>query len=245
MPRLGSRGCVLGLLGLLGLLGMAVPACKPDAGSGTPLGSPSAAAAGREASSPNAGVEGKSTVGTGGLARSLVAVAATNFADAQPCERTCGRIGDCLLETEGHQAEFDASRLELECLDLCVHSVEDGHPRTAFLACEQKSNGCGELLGCARSNWDALVASRTGPTVQGVTGGGNSCTDGCRWMYSCIYTGAPPGHAYLSPEQEEQQRYCESMCESMSPTDQEVYVRFGECLRSNCSPERYELCFSY
>ena len=88
------------------------------------------------------------------------------------------------------------------------------------------------------------MASRVGPTVQGVTGGGNSCTDSCHWMYSCIYTGAPPGHAPLDPTQEEQMRYCESMCESMSPTDQEVYMHFGECLRNgNCSYERYETCF--
>lgn len=236
---------------VLGLLVMVVLACKPDASSGGSLGSPNASIAGREATSPSA-LGGTSTAGsTGGLARSLVAVAATSSGEAQPCERTCGRVGDCLLETQDtddsrYRAEFESGRLELECLDLCVHAAESDAPRSTFLDCEKQS-GCGELLGCARSNWDALAASRAAAGVQGVgiIRRGDSCGEGCRWMYSCIWTGAPPGQAYLDPMYEEQIRACETQCEYLSPADREVYAHYAECLPSNCSPDRYEVCFGY
>jgi hypothetical protein len=233
MLRLGSRGCVPPLFGLFGLLLLACN--KTDAGTST-LGSPNASAAGNEAAKPGSPVAGTSKAGNAdALARSLVAVAATSSGEAQPCERTCGRVGDCLLEG-GDVGEFEAGRLELQCLDMCVHSPESDGPRSAFLGCEQQSS-CGELLGCARSNWDALVAARSGPSVQGVTTGGNDCVDNCQWMISCILTSMPPGQAPLAPGYEEYMRGCETTCETISPADLEVYTQLGDCMRDKCGDD--------
>jgi hypothetical protein len=236
MLRLGSRGSVIAMLGLL-------LACnKTDAGTST-LGSPNASVAGNEADKPGSKAARSSEAGSAdALARSLVAVAATSLGDAQPCERTCGRVGDCLLEG-GDVGEFEAGRLELECLDVCVHSPESEGSRSAFLGCEQQS-GCGELLGCARSNWDALVASRTGPSVQGITASGDACVDSCRWMYSCMFSGMPPGQATLPAEYEEYVRSCDTMCETISPAEYELYARLGDCMRSNCGSDRQNDCFN-
>jgi hypothetical protein len=226
---------VIAALGWFALLGCN----KGDAGTGT-LGSPNASAAGREAHEPSSGVAGTSKAGSAdALARSLVAVAATTPGDAQPCERTCGRVGDCLLEN-ADVGEFEAGRLELECLDVCVHSPESDGPRSAFLACEQQT-GCGPLLGCARSNWDALVAARSGPSVQGITTGGNTCADTCEWWLSCMISGAPPDQAPLPPEYEEYVRSCETQCEN-TPDEREMYMRLGDCARANCSPDRVSAC---
>jgi hypothetical protein len=242
MLRLGSRGCVLALLGVVGLSGVSgIGACKTDAGSGT-LGSPNAAAAGNESAKPSSGVAGTSKSGSAdGLARSLVAVAATSPGEAQPCERACGRVGDCLLESKD-VGEFEAGRLELACLDACVHSPESDGPRSAFLACERQSS-CGELLGCARSNWDALVAAHAGPTVQGITTGGDSCLDACQWLFSCMISGVPPSQAGLSGEYEETIRGCATNCEVLSPAEQEGYMRIRDCLHSNCGPDRHNMCY--
>lgn len=240
MLRLGSRGCVLALLGMFGLSGIA--ACKTDAGSGT-LGSPNAAAAGNESAKPSSSVAGTSKSGSAdALARSLVAVAATSPGEAQPCERACGRVGDCLLETRD-VGEFEAGRLELACLDACVHSPESDGPRAAFLACEQQS-GCGELLGCARSNWIPLVAAHSGPSVHGITTGGDSCLDNCQWMFSCMISGTPPGQVPLDPMYEESIRGCATNCEVLSPDERETYTRIAECLRSNCGSNSYDACYN-
>jgi hypothetical protein len=243
MLRLGSRGCVIALLGSFALL-----ACKGDAGTST-LGSPNASAAGHEAHDPGSRVAGTSKAGSAdALARSLVAVAATIPGDAVPCERTCGRVGDCLLEEDGNVGEFEAARLELECLDVCVHSPQsdgpqsDG-PRSAFLACEQQT-GCGPLLGCARSNWDALVATRSGPSGQGVTTGGNSCADSCEWWLACAINGMPPDQAPLPSHYEENVRGCEMQCEA-APAEREMFTRLGDCARANCSPERLSACYEH
>jgi hypothetical protein len=233
-------GCVVALLGLL--------ACdKTDASSGS-LGSPNASVAGREAEKkPSARAAGTSKAGdTNALARSLIAVAATSYSDAQPCERVCGRVGDCLLEDgeDGEISEFEAGRLELECLDMCVHSPKGSGPRSAFLACENQL-GCGPLLGCARSNWDALVATRSGPSVQGITTGGDSCDDGCRWYLSCMITGLPPGQAQLAPEYEEAIRSCEVQCETIQPAERESFTHITDCIKDNCSHDRQSVCYEH
>lgn len=239
MLRLGSRGCVLALLGML--LGVGVGACDKSDASGT-VGSPNASAAGNEAGKPGSpGAGPNETRNADALVRSLVAVAATSPSDAQPCERTCGRVGDCLLADED-VGEFEASRLELECLDVCVHAPENEAARSAFLACDEPS-GCGELLGCARLNWDALVAARSGPAVQGITtGGGDSCFDSCQWWLSCMVNGVSPDQAPLPSEYEESLRSCEMQCET-SPAERDLYRNLGECARANCSPERLMACY--
>jgi hypothetical protein len=233
------------VVALLGLL-----ACdKTDASSGS-VGSPNASVAGSEATKPSTRAAGTSKPGdANALARSLVAVAATSHSEAQPCERVCGRVGDCLLEDGeggaiGAIGEFEAGRLELECLDMCVHSPNGAAPRSTFLACENQSD-CGPLLGCARSNWNALVATRSGPSVQGITTGGDSCNDGCRWYLSCAFTGLPPGQAQLAPEYEEAIRSCEVQCETIEPAERESFTRITDCIRDNCSHDRQSVCYDF
>jgi hypothetical protein len=225
MPRLASLGSVLALVGLAAL------ACnKPDK-DGRSIGSPSADGAGTETASPRP-TDKSTSSGAANLARTLVAVASAAPSEALPCERTCGRVGDCLLETRD-VGEFDAGRLEFECLDLCVHSPREAESRTAFLACEQQSS-CGELLGCARANWQPLLAGRTGPVVSGVTVGGDPCIEGCRWLFACMVTGVPPGQASLPPEYDESVRGCEAACHTGSESDRQMLAHYAECLPSHC-----------
>src|SRR5262245_54408045 len=133
----------------LALLGFTILACNKSGESS--LGSPNGSAAGRENANSNSGRDATEHESAAiALTRSLVTVASVTPTDALPCERTCGRVGDCLLETHD-VGDFEASRLELQCLDSCVHSPADAESRTSFLACDQKSS-CGELLGCARSH---------------------------------------------------------------------------------------------
>ena len=222
----------------LALLGLAVLACnKPVDGSS--LGSPSGSAAGSEIANSDRDANADADAATA-LTRSLVTVASIPPTDAQPCERICGRVGDCLLETHD-VADFDAGRLELECLDSCVHSPTDGQTRTDFLACEQESS-CGDLLGCARTNWEPLLASRVGPVVNGVTTGGDGCIEGCRWLFWCIYTNTPPGSGYLSPDAEEGIRGCEANCSVLQPAEREQMAYWAECLPTHCSQEQFSAC---
>lgn len=232
MIHLGSR--------LLAVLALAALACNKTDPSTRGVGSPSADAAGTENAKSNPGQASKTSSDAATLARSFVSVATTSPSDAQPCERTCGRVGDCLLEADD-VSEFEAGRLELECLDQCVHSPADAQPRAAFLACEQKS-ACGDLLGCVRSTWDPLVATRVGPAVQGVVGGGDLCEEGCRWLYSCVYTGKPPGDVNLAGEYEEVIRWCEGMCPNMSEQERQQWIYFVECMPSHCSQETFSAC---
>jgi hypothetical protein len=234
MPRLATLGSVLALLGL------AVLACNKTERDGK-VGSPSAAGAGSETKRPTTSDQTESSAsGAAELTRSLVAVTTTAPTDAQPCERTCGRVGDCLLETR-EVGDFDAGRLELECLNLCVHSPDSDKSRSAFLSCEQKSS-CGEVLGCARSQWDSLVAVHAGPLVGAITAGGDPCEEGCRWLVSCIYSGSPPYQGYISPAHEQHLRSCESQCQSITEEERQQYAYFAECLRSNCSYDKVEAC---
>ena len=235
MPRLH-----LASLGLA-LLGLAVLACNKREESS--IGSPSGSAAGSENAGSTSGRDSGDPSGAIALTRSLVTVASVPPTDAQPCERTCGRVGDCLLETHDVD-DFEASRLELECLDACVHSPADAEPRTSFLACEQKSS-CGDLLGCARTSWNSLMASRVGPVVSGVTTGGDKCIEGCRWMYWCIFTSSPPGSTYLDPAYEEIIRGCEAGCQTYQPAERAQYEYWSECMPSHCSQEQYTACLNY
>lgn len=235
MPRLASLAPVLAL---------AVLACNKSEQGGRVVEQPSGAGAGGEstrAGKSNSNTASESTE----LAHRFVAVAATAPAEAEPCERTCGRVGDCLLETRDVD-EFEAARLELECLDLCVHSPDDAKPRTAFLACEQQS-ACGEVLGCARSNWDALVAAHVRPAFVDTTvsSGSDRCIDGCYWLFSCVLTGAPPDAGrWSTTEYENYIRECAKNCESATEQERAMWVYFAECMQTHCSMHGYESCLS-
>lgn len=234
---LGPR--VVGLA--LVLVGTVLIGCNDKPTGGATLDSPDAAAAGSEARAQRARSDRTSLTGGATPVRSLVAVASTSAKEAEPCERTCGRVGDCLLDGDEVNA-FEAGRLELQCLEMCVHTPES-QVRSAFLGCEAKS-ACSELLGCARSKWEPLAATHQGLAVQGFTArAADPCTDGCRWMYYCSQTGAPPGQATLSPEYEQQMRACEAACEAGGPYDRELWIRFVECAPTKCSPMEIINCF--
>jgi hypothetical protein len=221
-------------------------ACNKSEPGGAGVDSPGGSVAGTESTATGtragAGAEVEEGGGGRGLARSLVAVTGTSLGDASPCERTCGRIGDCLFESDDYR-EPEAGGLELECLDLCVHTPKDAEPHQALLKCEQRSS-CGELIECAEASWAALGELREGPTVEGFTATVDPCKAGCRWLYSCMFSSAPPGDAYMDPAIEEQVRYCERSCENMEPQERETYINLGRCLPSHCSSGD-STCFDY
>lgn len=227
---------------MLVLVGTALIGCNDKPTGGATLDSPDAAAAGTEARAQRARSDRTSVTSDGTPVRSLVAVASTSAKEAEPCERTCGRVGDCLLDGDEVNA-FEAGRLELACLDMCVHTP-DSQVRTAFLDCEAKS-GCSELLGCARSKWEPLSATHQGPAVQGfAVQAADPCVSGCQWLFYCAYAGTPPGETYLPPEYEEQLRACESQCDSGGAFEREIWVRLNECAPTKCSPMEIGNCFN-
>jgi hypothetical protein len=218
-------------------------ACNKPETAGTDVDSPNPSGAGAERNATSTTPGSTQAIHHSTLGAVLVAVARTKPNEATPCERTCGRVGDCLID-EQTVNHFDAGRLELECLDLCVHTPAEAAPHTALLGCEQRSS-CGELLTCARASWEPLVAIRQSPTIEGVAAIGDPCKAGCQWLFSCIYTGAPPGQAYMAPEYEEQVRYCENACDTYGPTEREIYARLAECLPDYCSSGRFDQCMGY
>lgn len=175
------------------------------------------------------------------LARSLTAVATTDASDAPPCERVCGRLGDCLL-ADPDFTSASASALELACLDLCVHSADAAPAQAEFLACGQQSE-CGQLQACAERSWTALAQVRQGPDIAGVLASADPCRVGCRWTYACIQTGMPPGQAPLDPHVEQWLELCEDNCERNS-YEREWYTKMANCLPTRCSPDRFGECFS-
>ncbi|HVI04061.1 MAG TPA: hypothetical protein VM869_35460, partial [Enhygromyxa sp.] len=167
-------------------------------------------------------------------ATSLIAVATTSASEAQPCERVCGSLGDCLLADDAYTITA-AGGLELQCLDLCVHSADAAPAKTEFLACGAQTE-CGPLQACAEQHWTALAAAREGPAVEGVVApDANPCKLGCRWLYSCLYSGAPPGEAAFDPTFEQPATDCVNQCDQMSETDQEYFRTLYGCLINRCS----------
>ena len=224
------------------LVGTALIGCNDKPTAGATLDSPDAAAAGTEARAQRARSDRTSLAGGATPVRSLVAVASTSVGEAEPCERTCGRVGDCLLDGDEVNA-FEAGRLELACLETCVHTPES-QVRAAFLGCEAKP-GCDELLGCARSNWEPLSATHQGPAVQGfATRPADPCVNGCRWYFYCAFANAPPGEGYLAPEYDVQMLDCEANCES-GAFDSRLWLRFNECAPTKCSSMDISNCFDF
>jgi hypothetical protein len=217
------------------------------------IGSPGGSVAGTETrQDPRSSRAGPSEVGRPGLATSLIAVATTNANEAQPCERMCGTLGDCLLADPDYTS-VAAGGLELQCLDMCVHSPDGEPAKTEFLACggqvdsdsRRSAADCDPLQACAERTWAALAASRRGPEVSGVAGVlADSCELGCKWMYSCMSTNMPPGEAYLNPDFERSMNEnCINQCEHLPQTEYNTLSRMPSCLAHQCSMEGVYQCW--
>ncbi|PRQ04179.1 hypothetical protein ENSA5_10170 [Enhygromyxa salina] len=247
MPRPWPSTAVAALFGA-GLL--IAGACNKSDQGAPKADSPNASVAGTEANThartranKAASAEASADAGTG-LARALVSVASTSASEAEPCERTCGRLSDCLRESDDFRAS-EAGGLELECLSLCVHAPDDSPARASFLACEQRDD-CGAVRSCAADGWTELAEVSHGPAIEGITAAaGDPCKAGCRWMYSCLISGAPPGEAYLDPQFEEQMITCENSCDSLDPADRETFVYLAECLPNHCGFGQGDECWNY
>lgn len=174
--------------------------------------------------------------------RSLVAVTGVGSHDAQPCERVCGSLGDCLLAAADYTNTV-AGGLELECLNMCVHAPDTARTKAEFLACGAQTE-CGSLRACAAQHWAALAEVRKGPEIAGVTGGGRKdvCAIGCRWQTSCHYTGTPNGALPIEVEREVEK--CISSCEGGSPSDHSSWVKWVACIDVNeCELQRAYQCY--
>jgi hypothetical protein len=131
------------------------------------------------------------TAARGDHERAPIDVVAVDPGEARPCERMCGRVGDCLQTEEGVEPA-EATGLEFACLDTCVSADPLHAATTAFQACDEK-NACGELLGCTRGRWDATVAVRRVaeiPTQFAAVR--DTCESACMTIQSCSYFGRMP-----------------------------------------------------
>lgn len=157
-------------------------------------------------------------------------------ADAQPCERMCGRVGDCLGERGDAR---DARHLELTCLDLCVN-VEPGSDAGArFTACEARDS-CDQLLECTRKEWDAVANARG--TIVKVIGPSpsanyNTCELVCGGMYSCIYYDQPLRQlSERSPQFDKELSACVENCDPNA----ESMRALADCAYENTCAEQMD-----
>jgi hypothetical protein len=231
-------------LGPLALAALLVGGCRPAADADH-TGSPGDSVAGTETKQDRPSSE-KPTEFTpeknSGLANSLIAVTATSASEAGQCERMCGSLGDCLLADDAYTTA-GAGSLELQCLDICVHSPEAEPAKTTFLACGSQTQ-CGQLVDCAEQNWDALAATRRSPEVGGIVASGDTCVLACDWIWACLFTNAPPGEIALDPVYEQYKGECANSCQQDSPQNREVMSQWYTCLQDNCSQDGYSRCGS-
>ncbi len=221
-----------------------VGACRP-APEAEGAGAPTASVAGTEADSERgASVRPKTArAGEPNPASALIAVASVEAGAASPCERVCGSLGDCLLADRTY-SDAVAGGLELECLDMCVHSPDAEPAKSAFLACGGKSE-CGALTTCAERNWPALAALHESPGVADVVAVNDTCKAGCRWYIACLFAGKPPGEAYLDSQSVELMETCIDQCDLVQTGHYEMMTHFADCLPDRCSYERAAECFDY
>src|SRR5690606_17171747 len=229
---------------LLALAVSLIGGCKPAADA-EPLDSPADSIAksqtGRSGLSSKLG-SGPSLAAEPRLQSSLVSVATTSASEAQPCERVCGSLGDCLLADDDYTA-LVAGGLELERIDRCVHSADGSPAKSALLACAAKTE-CGQLEACVEQTWAALGDARRSPGVVGIAST-DPCKSGCRWLFSCMFTHAPPGEAYLDPQFELQMNQCVEGCDEMSASEREQMSHWANCLPDNCTAELVTVCWNY
>lgn len=161
--------------------------------------------------------------------------------DARPCERMCGRVGDCLRErgdpnNAGHLR--DAGYLELSCLDLCVNVEPSSDAGKRFRACESR-DGCDQLLECTRKDWDATAAARGTVVLQidATPANYGTCELVCGGMYSCVHHDQPLHQLQDRSEQFERDlRACMTSCDPRS----EAMVAFAECAQEPTCVAQWE-----
>lgn len=177
------------------------------------------------------------------LAHALVAVVSTPASEAEPCERMCGGLGDCLLADPDY-SPANAGGLELQCLDLCVHSPDDHPAKAEFLACGAHDQ-CAGLQNCAEQHWSALAKTRRGPKVGGVLTSANPCKTGCRWLYACVYTNMPPGAGTLDSSAQQQLQTCISDCDERTYDNdtQAMMAMLAACLPTHCNAGTMHECW--
>jgi hypothetical protein len=223
-------------LALLAIAALLVGGCR-TAADADHTGSPSGSIAGTEAKQDRLRTKPAhaASATNSGLANSLIAVTATSASEAQPCERMCGSLGDCLFADDDYTT-IAAGGLELQCLDMCVHSPDGDPAKTEFLACGSHST-CDQLQACAERNWLTLAASRRGPEIAGVVGSAiDPCQNGCWWTYACMGMGKPPIEAYVDENFErEVQNSCVDRCDEMAESERVQWITMGECLPNHCS----------
>lgn len=204
-----------------------VLACVGKRGSGErPDASPQKAAKSRGAAASRHPVE---TDASSPKSAAAVPVVALDPSSVSPCERMCGRVGDCLISHEQSESAA-ASRIELACLDTCVNADPKQRASTDFQQCEGKDE-CGAVLGCARATWDAAAAARVAdPISLEFAQSQNPCEIGCMAAMSC-------GLYYLMPSQSEhlQDAYFDQQvatCLGYCEQNEAWYSAFAECASS-------------
>ncbi len=156
-------------------------------------------------------------------------VVAVDPGQAAPCERMCGRVGDCLLTEESTDAAA-ASRLELACLDTCVHADPQQRARQDFQQCEAKQE-CSAVLSCARASWDAAAATRiAGQFATEFAVVQDECESGCMVNTGCSYYGLMP--AQLSSRDSNFDMMYEQ-CLTYCRQDDTYYSAWGACAHSS------------
>ena len=163
-----------------------------------------------------------------------VAVVAGTDSEADPCEQTCGELGDC-LRADPDQVEA-ASHLELACLELCVHVDPEVQAGADFRACGD-APGCEEVLSCARERWGAAEASRGKSTAyQGPYEAPMTCELMCRAVLACSLHDVPPNqlndaNIEFGPELQNCSEGCDQRADAMLDPS---------CLQTNSCQQLFE-----
>jgi hypothetical protein len=165
--------------------------------------------------------------------RPAIDVVALDPGDARPCERMCGRVGDCLQTEEGAEPA-EATGVEFACLDTCVYAEPLDSATTAFQSCDE-AKACGELLECARGRWDAVAAARRQVEIPTqFVAVRDTCETACLTLQSCNYyyrmpndlgnLDTPDFHIYVQA--------CTEGCRS---SGEQAYQWFADCTTEpNC-----------
>jgi hypothetical protein len=211
------------------LAAVALGGCRPAADA-QPLGSPREPETGVartevDGSPAEPGPARSGSAGGSEPASSLVAVAMTQ--SGEPCERVCGSLGDCLLADDAYSSAV-AGRLELSCLDLCVHAPDGDPAKRELLGCGGQA--CGELTACAERNWATLSAASSRVEPQPIATSGDPCVESCLWMFSCSASFQPPDQTNTDPGWE---RDCAQQCEE--EIWRTMMMHMGPCVVNHCS----------
>lgn len=175
----------------------------------------------------------KHAAGSGEREAAPVDVVALDPGEARPCERMCGRIGDCLQTAEG-STPADATGVEFACLDSCIYADPLQPASSAFQDCDQKS-ACGELLGCARGRWEAVTAARRSVEIATEFAAiRDTCETACLTLQSCNYYYQMPADldGAATPDFQIGVQACTEGCRN---SGEQGFAAFAECTNeSSC-----------